>query len=112
MFGNCFFHKGIYSGDDNIYFFINDEISDCQKLFIASSIRKQTKNKFSYGKQFRQPNANELKAYLPINENGELNFYFMQNFIKAVEKLVIKDVVLWADSKIQTTKTIIARKMA
>ena len=21
MFGNCFFHKGLYSGDDNIYFF-------------------------------------------------------------------------------------------
>ncbi|CAD7286652.1 hypothetical protein LMG7974_00016 [Campylobacter majalis] len=54
---------------------------------------------------------NKTSIILPTI-NGELNFNFMQNFIKAVQKLVIKDVVLWADAKIQTTKNIIARKRA
>ncbi|WP_156847494.1 restriction endonuclease [Campylobacter ureolyticus] len=40
---------------------------------------------------------------LPI-KNGEINYKFMQNFIKAIEKLVIKDVVDFADEKISLTK--------
>jgi hypothetical protein len=41
--------------------------------------------------------------------DGEINFSFMGNFIKAIEKLVIKDVVLWADKKIEATKNIVNR---
>lgn len=37
-------------------------------------------------------------------KNGEINYKFMQNFIKAIEKLVIKDVVDFADEKISLTK--------
>lgn len=34
----------------------------------------------------------------------------METFIKAVEKLVIKDVVLYADSKIKATKEVVSPK--
>ena len=33
----------------------------------------------------------------------------MDNFISAVKKLVIKDVVLWADKKIGATKKVVGR---
>jgi len=33
----------------------------------------------------------------------------MENFIKAIEKLVIKDVVLWANKKIEATKKVISK---
>lgn len=84
MFGNCFFHNGIYSGDDNIYFFVSDKISNKSKLFIANCITRQTVDKYSYGKQFRQPNADSLKALLPVKD-GEIDFDFMESFIAELE---------------------------
>lgn len=51
---------------------------------------------------------NKTSVILPTI-NGELNFDFMENFIKAIQKLVIKDVVLWADKKINATKQVIAK---
>lgn len=46
------------------------------------------------------------KIKLPITASGEIDFEFMNNFIKAIEKLVIKDVVLYTDNKIKATKSI------
>ena len=40
---------------------------------------------------------------LPV-KNDEIDFAFMETFISAVQKLVIKDVVLYADKKIAATK--------
>lgn len=49
-----------------------------------------------------------LKIKLPVTANDEIDFEFMNNFIKAIEKLVIKDVVLYADNKIKATKSIVS----
>lgn len=86
MFGNSFFHKGIFSGDDNIYFFVTDKITDNSKLFIVNSINAKTKNKYSYGKQFRQNNADTLTIQLPITSTGKIDFAFMENFISELEE--------------------------
>ncbi len=51
---------------------------------------------------------NETTLLLPIKD-GEIYYEFMENFIKAIEKLVIKDVVLWADKKIEATKKVAAK---
>lgn len=83
MFGNAFFHKYFSFGDDNIYFFLNDNISKCCKLFIVNSINKN-RSKFSYGKQFRQRNADSLKIMLPVSKTDESipDWHFMESFIK------------------------------
>lgn len=39
--------------------------------------------------------------------NGEINFEFMDNFISAMKKLAIKDVVLYSDRKIAATKSVV-----
>lgn len=43
---------------------------------------------------------------LPII-NNQIDYEFMENFIKAIEKLVIKDIVLWTERKIAATKQVI-----
>ncbi|MBU0278469.1 restriction endonuclease subunit S, partial [Gemella sp. zg-1178] len=50
------------------------------------------------------------KIVLPINLNNEIDFELMKIFIQAIRKLVIKDVVLYADKKIQATKEVVKRK--
>lgn len=43
---------------------------------------------------------------LPIDSNNEIDFDFMQDFITAQEKLVIKNVILWKDKIIEKTKEV------
>ncbi|WP_304346521.1 restriction endonuclease subunit S, partial [Campylobacter showae] len=51
---------------------------------------------------------NKTTLLLPVKD-GEIYYEFMENFIKAIEKLVIKNVVLWADKKIEATKKVVAK---
>ena len=45
---------------------------------------------------------------LPIH-NNKPNYEIMETFITAIQKLVIKDVVLYADRKIETTKNVVSK---
>lgn len=83
MFGNSFYHNYNCTGDDNIYFFLNESLSKYIKLFIVELVNKN-KNKFSYGKQFRQRNADTLKIVLPSNEKNEPDFEYMEQYIKNI----------------------------
>ncbi|WP_231724631.1 restriction endonuclease subunit S [Streptobacillus felis] len=76
-----------------------------QRLFIVSQINKLQVffEDYSINATDSLPN---LKIELPFN-NKKLDFKFMEDFIRVIEKLVIKDVVLWAEKKIQATKKII-----
>ncbi len=49
-------------------------------------------------------------VYMFVNESGEIDYDFMENFIKATEKIVVEDVVTYADKKIEATKTVIENK--
>ena len=45
---------------------------------------------------------------LPI-QNQQLNYTIMETLISAIQKLVIKYVVLYADSKIEATKSVVRK---
>ena len=49
---------------------------------------------------------NATEVSIPI-KNGEIDYDFITNFLKAIEKLVIKDVVLWAERKITATRQVV-----
>jgi len=87
MFGNAFYHEHICSGDDNIYFFVNDNLSKNVKLFITNGIN-MNKKKYSYGKQFRQKNADKEKIMLPIKKTDDNipDWDFMESYIKELVK--------------------------
>nr|WP_259302402.1 hypothetical protein [Streptococcus salivarius] len=44
---------------------------------------------------------------LPVN-GGDIAFEFMENFIRAVSKLAIKDVVQYTNKRIETTKVVVS----
>lgn len=48
---------------------------------------------------------NETVIKLPT-KNGQIDFEFMENFIRAIEKTVIKNVVIYTDEKINLTKKV------
>ena len=44
---------------------------------------------------------------LPVKNNGEIDFVFMEKFITAVQKIVIKNVVDYKDRQISATKQVV-----
>ncbi|MBK1971660.1 restriction endonuclease subunit S [Campylobacter sp. TTU_617] len=99
MFGNAFYHPYKASGDDNIYFFLNQKLSKYVKLFIVCCINMQ-KSKYSYGKQFRQTNADNCKIMLPIDSKGNPNYSFMEGYMKEIEQNYIKSILSYYNKKL------------
>lgn len=66
MFGHCFYHDGCCTGDDNVYFFENKKINRSVKLYITSCVSNSLQGEFSYGRQFRQNDADTVAISLPI----------------------------------------------
>lgn len=97
MFGNSFYHSYEASGDDNIYFLVNSNISPQSKMFIVTCINKQ-KSKYSYGKQFRQNNAENSKILLPISGDGQPDYNFMDSFIKNTLYIKLNDYLQYSNS--------------
>ncbi len=109
MFGNCFYHSGNYAGDDNIYFFVNDKLSENIKLFLAAIIHKNNKSFYSYKQQYRQPNADVQGVLLPVTDNGAPDFVYIDNYIKALKEKTLQNLIhfqkIYSSSQAISTKT-------
>ena len=90
MFGHSFYHNYECTGDDNIYFFQNNKINESLKKFVVQMINMNS-SKFSYGKQFRQKFADKLKIMIPISSAGEIDYDFIESYIKEVEEQKSKE---------------------
>ena len=107
MFGSAKYRNYKYGGDDHIAVVHTEKLNKCSAIFVTSAIHKSSHNgQFNYGKNFYAKDADALNIKLPV-KNGEPDFSYMSLLISAVQKLVIKDVVLYADNKINATKHII-----
>ncbi len=66
-------------------------------------------DKFNYGSKFNENNMRCTSISFSITSEGKIDFDFMEVFISAIERLVIKDVVFYADKNIETTKQLVSR---
>ena len=102
--GTVTYHSGKFVLANNILVMPMPNWSNRAQLFIATAI-----NALNYGGYSNYPKKETLKndKILLPTLGDEIDYEFMNDFIKAIEKLVIKDVVLWADKKIEATKNVI-----
>ena len=105
IFGNVFYRNYEFgAGDDTgVYWNNQKNYSNNAMLFFSTSMAKALKNRFSYGKKLRSSQSYDFKMALP-SCSGEVDFKSMEALISAVKKLVIKDVVEYANNKIEATK--------
>lgn len=85
---------------------LDPKVISCKHFFIASI---NTALRIFWGGYSSYPtlkSLKELKIFLPT-QNGEIDFDFMENFIRAIEKLVIKDLVIWNEQKMKTYKEVV-----
>lgn len=63
---------------------------------------------YSYKNKLGGWNVVKTKGIRLPEKDGKIDFAFMETFISAIKKMTIKDVVLYSDRKIATTKKVIS----
>ena len=110
--GNCVFiggktfvvtyqEKDFYSNDShNLALYPkNNKISKLNHLYLATCINKSLGHKYSWGDSISNRKIQSDKVSLPI-KNNQPDYVIMETLISAIQKLVIKDVVLYVNNKI------------
>lgn len=110
IFGNAFYRNYDFGAGDDTGVYWNDEteLSKEVMLFLTKASEKALDGKFSYGKKLRSSQSLKIQMMLPTQNNAP-NYDYMALLISAIQKLVIKDVVLYADKKIEATKQAIGK---
>jgi len=106
IFGNTFYRNYDYgAGDDTgVYWHDGKNYSKETMLFFATSMKKSIFGKFDFGNKLRSSQSLEFEMMLPTKSNKP-DYTLMEALASAIQKLVIKDVVLYTDRKIATTKS-------
>ncbi len=120
--GNCIFiggktfvvtyqEKDFFSNDShNLTLRLKDESKRSKdiQLYIATCIKKSLGHKYSWGDSISSKKIKNDIVALP--HLGEVPDYASMNLlISAIQKLVIKDVVLYADRRIEATRVVIKK---
>ena len=104
MFGSAKYRNYQYGADDHIAVVNTEDLPKFASIFVTTAIHKSSyTGKFSYSRNFYAKDADELEILLPV-KNKLPDYSTMENLISAIQKLVIKDVVDYADKKIAATK--------
>ena len=110
MFGSAKYRNYRYGADDHVAVVHTEAVPMKAAIFVTSACHKAAHTgKFDYGHNFYAKDADALNIQLPI-KNGKPDYETMETLISAIQKSVIKDVVLYADKKIETTKYIIDKQ--
>ncbi len=111
MFGSAKYRNYQYGGDDHIAVVHTELLPKFASIFVTTAIHKTSYNgQFDYGRNFYAKDADELNIQL-LSKNHQPDYETMEIFISAIQKLVIKDVVLYADEKISATKNIVNNRL-
>lgn len=107
MFGSAKYRNYRYGADDHVAVVHTEKLNKYAALFTTAAIHRASHiDKFSYSNNFYASDADELYISLPTKGNIP-DYTFMERFIHAVQKLVIKDVVLWTKKKMKAYRKVI-----
>ena len=81
----------------------SEKLNKLNALYFMSSIKKVILSKYSYNAKATKIELKNTLISLPSSQGVPL-YAYMEVFIKAVQKLVIKEVVEYADRKIAATR--------
>lgn len=117
--GNCIFIGGktfvvsyqeydFYSNDShNLALYLNnqDARTKVHQLYLATCVYKSLSHKYSWGDSVSKAKIKYDRISLPTKD-GKPDYKEMELLISAVQKLVIKDVVLYSKEKLRVTKNV------
>ena len=111
MFGSAKYRNYKYGADDHVAVVHTEAVPMKAAIFVTSACHKAAHTgKFDYGHNFYAKDADALDIQLPTKD-GKPDYDTMTALISAVQTLVIKDVVLYADRKIEGTRQMLKSEL-
>lgn len=97
MFGSAKYRCYDYGGDDHIAVVHTEGLPKCAAIFVTTAAHKAAHTgKFDYGHNFYAKDADALDIMLP-SKDGQPDYGYMELLVSAIQKMVIKDVILYAN---------------
>ena len=97
--GACFYHNYEYIASDHVTSLRLPNGSDTVYKFI-SVILGRLEEKYSFNREINDTRIKREKILLPIDKDGNPNWFYMENFIKNIEQKQIKNVLQYLDEYI------------
>lgn len=109
MFGSAKYRNYEYGADDHVAVVHTEKLPKHAAVFVAAACHKAAHTgAFDYGRNFYAKDADALSIMLPAHANGSPDWTAMELFMRAVQKLVIRDVVAWKDREIAATRQVVS----
>ncbi|MBQ3425825.1 MAG: restriction endonuclease subunit S [Clostridia bacterium] len=107
MFGSAKYRNYKYGADDHVAVVHTENIPKYAAMFITTALHKAAHTgQFDYSRNFYAKDADALMISLP-SKNSKPDFDYMELFMKATQKNVIKDLIEWKDKIINETRQIV-----
>lgn len=111
MFGSAKYRNYEYGADDHVAVVHTEKLPKHAAVFVAAACHKAAHTgAFDYGRNFYAKDADALSIMLPACADGAPDWAAMELFMRAVQKLVVRDVVAWKDSEIVATRRVVTRE--
>lgn len=105
MFGSAKYRNWEYGADDHVAVVHTENLPKHAAMFVTAACHKAAHTgAFDYGRNFYAKDADALNIMLPALASGLPDYDYMETFMLAVQKLVVKDVVDWAAKRISATQ--------
>ncbi|MBQ2452810.1 MAG: restriction endonuclease subunit S [Bacteroidales bacterium] len=86
---------------------LQDGWSEASYKYFIGALKKAAGNGWNYAVKFNRKLVADMDVLLPIKSDGTPDFDYMERYIRAMEKVVIADVVKYKNKVIETTKKVV-----
>ena len=105
MFGSAKYRNYAYGADDHVAVVHTEKLPKHAAVFVTTACHKAAHTgKFDYSRNFYAKDADALDIMLPVTSDGLPDYAMMETFMRAVQKLVVRDVSEYAARRIAATK--------
>ena len=78
-----------------------------QVMYMATCLRKSVRGNYNYQRKATWTRVQDDYVLLPVTPDDQIDFDYMQNYIRATEKQTIKGMVEYKDRVIEETKKVV-----
>lgn len=113
FFGGVYYHPYQASVEMKVHTLKIDnfELDRYTGLYLVAALSKSLSNQFSYGNQLSSSMLKQDKIYISLPIMGsEIDFNYITAYIKAIQKLIIKDLVEYTKQELLTYQQVVGRQ--
>lgn len=99
--GKTFYHSYEFIASDHVTSLKSDKLNKYSYLFIATIVQR-LEEKYSFNREINDVRINKEKIVLPVDESGNPDYAFMEQYIKEREQQIVQNYIDYIGKNIQT----------